>query len=435
MDPIVLPWGKDETVDLELPASWRLKGTREPEAPPASLDIVEELDKALQKPIGSPSLKVFAKDAKTAAIVIDDRTRPTPVHRIARRVVEELEGAGMTRDNMTIVIALGTHRDMTEEEIKERVGEETASTVRVINHRYEDASKLVSAGKSRRFRLPCSFNREVMNADVVVSIGCIEAHEQAGVGGGYKNIMPGVSDPAPIYKTHAFKFQKPPRISSSGMPKSKCRFRQAVDDCGELLGPKLFIVNTVFVRGFVAALVAGDPIKAHDAGRAVYERMAGIELDSAADIVISDARPLDIDLRVTLKSCFNSSAALKKGGLFICVSRTEEGLGDLRLPSNMPSFSRQVIKAAPLNILAPTANKINVSPDQAAGTISLVRMLKSFKRLLFLTTMEEGMETFKNMGIEFFTDGNKLMERARELMPSGDVLVLPHGGSSFVCWD
>ncbi|MFO8058350.1 MAG: lactate racemase domain-containing protein [bacterium] len=435
MEPIILPWGKDETVELDKPAAWRLKGVKEPVAPSASLDVASELDKGLARPIGMPPLQELAQKAASAAIVIDDRTRPTPVHLIAPRVVEELESAGISRDSMVVVIALGTHRDMTEPEICERVGEDVARTVRVINHRYDDPANLVSAGRSRRFRLSCSFHREVMNADLVVSIGCIEAHEQAGVGGGYKNIMPGVSDPAPIYKTHAFNFQKPPRISSSGMPKSECRFRQAVDDCGELLGPKLFIVNTVFVRGQVAALVAGDPVRAHDAGREVYERMAGIELPEAADIVISDARPLDIDLRVTLKSCFNSSAALKKGGLFICVSRTEEGLGDLRLPGRMPSFARQVIKATPLNLLSPLANRINVSPDQAAGTVSLLRMLKSFKRLLFLTSMEEGMDAFKNMGMEFFTDRDKLMARAQELMPEGEFLVLPHGGSSFIRWD
>jgi len=435
MGTVVLPWGEDETVSLDLPSSWKLKGVREPEAPPASLDVAEELEKALAAPFGSPPLEEFAGSARTAAIVVDDRTRPTPVHKIAARAVQELESAGLSRDQMTIVIALGTHRDMTEEEIEVRLGKETASSVKVINHRYENPEDLVNAGKSRRFGIPCAFNRDVMNADVVVSIGCIEAHEQAGVGGGYKNIMPGVSGPDPIYKTHAFKFQKPPRISSSGMPKSKCRFRQAVDDCGELIGDKLFIINTVFVRGFVAAVVAGDPIKAHDAGRAIYERMAGIELDGLADIVISDARPLDIDLRVSLKSCFNSSAALKKGGLFICVSCTEEGMGDLRLPDRVPVFAKQAIKAIPLNVLAPLASRINVSPDQAAGTISLLRMLRSFKRMLFLTGMEEGLDTFKNMGMEFFTDKEKLMDRARELMPGGEVLVLPHGGSSFVCWE
>jgi hypothetical protein len=46
------------------------------------------------------------------------------------------------------------------------------------------------------------------------------------------------------------------------MPKSQCRRRQAVDECGALLGPQVFIVNTVMG----GAVVAGDPLRAHDAG-------------------------------------------------------------------------------------------------------------------------------------------------------------------------
>jgi nickel-dependent lactate racemase len=434
-DRISLPWGKTDTIEFQVPQGWNIKDILQPQSPPEIPEMQAELDKAMNNPVGLPRLKEFARRGKTACVVIDDRTRPTPVSMLIPRVIQELNQAGVKDEDITILIALGTHRFMTEDEIAERIGPDIPGRIRIVNHDYMNKSEIVSVGKTPTHGVPVTFNRLVKEADTVVSIGCIESHEQAGVGGGHKNLMPGVAGPEPIHFTHNASFQKPERISSSGMPRERCRFRQAVDECGGLLGDKVFIVNTVLEPIRTVAIVAGDPIKAHAEGRKIFESMAAVSLPERAEVVIADAHPLDLDLRTSMKACFNASAALARGGLFITISRAPEGLGDLRLPASLPPGARAIIKKAPLKALELLSSRINTSPDQAAGSVSLMKILKAADAWLYLTSDTSGVKALQSMGIEFFTDLNSLAERAKEIKPNAEAVVLPKAGASFIAWD
>lgn len=431
---VVLPWGRESSISFKLPQKWNLKAVLEPTHPPVISDVVTETEKVLNNPIGMPPLKEFARNKKKACILIDDRTRPTPVHLILPSVLKELNQAGIENSNIKILITLGTHREMTDEEIKERVGAQLVSSFQIVNHNFMDKSQIVPVGVTPTHKIPVTFNKLVVEADIVVSIGCIEAHEQAGVGGGYKNLMPGVAGPEPIYATHTAKFQKPLRISSAGCPREMCRFRQAVDEAGALLGTKTFIVNAVLDPVRPVALVAGDPIKAHDEGRKIYEKMASVKLDEPADIVIADARPLDCDLRVSMKAWFNASPALKKGGLFITVSAVPDGLGDLRVPDKLPRGTKTLIRKIPMALLEPIAARINTSPDQSAGTISLMKLIKTVSNWFYLCSMPEGVPALRAMGISFFKDIETLLRHAEIVKHRGNVVVLPHAGASFIAW-
>ncbi len=436
MTRVSIPWGKEGSVDFDLPSGWDLREVLEPRVPESPLPVESQVDEAMDKPIGLPPLSEFARGKASAAIVVDDRTRPTPVARMMPRVIRELEAAGVPDDKIKLLMALGTHRPMTDEEIEERVGTEAFRRFKYINHDCHDKSRLQFMGRTPTRGIPFSVNRAAAEAEVVVLIGCIESHEMAGVGGGYKNVMPGVAGFEAILATHNRKFQRPTRVSNGGMPWESCVFRRTLDECGELLGPKTFILNAVTLGDAVEAIVAGHPRKAHDAGRAAYVKMTEVRLDRGpADVVIAGASPLDVDLRVTMKSLFNAAAALKKGGLLISVSATPEGLGDLRLPKSLPSGAKKVVKKIPMGLLEPVALRVNPSPDQAHGTLSLVTMLRDFRAILMLNSSGKMAPALAGMGIEFFDQAGPLLDRAAEIMPSAEVVVLPHAGASFIAWD
>jgi len=431
---VQLPWGDDETVTLTLPDGWNIKETLAPSRPRTIEDLDAELDRVMKSPTGLSPLGRFAKErGQTVCIVVDDRTRPTPVARILPRVVDELSDAGIRDEDMTVLIALGTHRDMTGEEIEKRLGAVMAKRLRVVNHRYDDPDQVRAVGKTPTHGVPTTFNKLVAEADTVVSIGCIEAHEQAGFGGGYKNLMPGVAGPEPIFFTHNAAFQKPPRISSSGMPREICKFRKAVDECGALLGDKVFIVNVVLDPVEPMAIVAGHPIKAHQEGARIYGEMASVELSEKCDVVLFSSNPLDVDLRVSFKACFNASAALKKGGLFVTVSRAPEGLGDLRLPDRLPSFAGTGVRMVPMKLLEKVGPKFNPSPDQAAGTVSLIKTLRLARDWLYLTTTD-GHPALSTLGIKFYNDPEEMMKRAGQIKPRAEVALLPRAGASYIGW-
>ena len=80
------------------------------------------IKKALANPIGTKSLKELAKGKKNVLIVVDDITRPTPIHKFVKFILDQLKQAGIKDKQIRFLIALGTHRPMTKKEMREQTG-------------------------------------------------------------------------------------------------------------------------------------------------------------------------------------------------------------------------------------------------------------------------------------------------------------------------
>ncbi|MBN2552858.1 MAG: DUF2088 domain-containing protein, partial [Spirochaetales bacterium] len=85
-------------------------------------DLSAEIRDALEHPIGCPPLRETAGAGDTVALLVDDLTRPTPAHAILPVVIAELLAAGVRKKDISIVIALGSHRPMSDKEIAAKVG-------------------------------------------------------------------------------------------------------------------------------------------------------------------------------------------------------------------------------------------------------------------------------------------------------------------------
>jgi len=165
-----LPWGKEQIV-LNLPESWRF-AILEPSTLPGAASAADETRRSLREPIGCPRLRELARTGAKVAIVIDDVSRPTPVALILPVVLEELTQAGVRREDVTLVTALGVHRPMQEQEMAQRVGGALAD-LRWENHDCNDLGRLAFLGTTQR-GTRVLINKTVAQADLVVSIGCIE---------------------------------------------------------------------------------------------------------------------------------------------------------------------------------------------------------------------------------------------------------------------
>src|SRR5581483_3674054 len=77
-------------------------------------------------PYGGRELAVEIPDERVADVelVVDDLTRPTPISLLLPPVVAELRAAGVPLGAITVLVALGTHRPMTDAELAERLGGE-----------------------------------------------------------------------------------------------------------------------------------------------------------------------------------------------------------------------------------------------------------------------------------------------------------------------
>ena len=95
---------------------------------PAVHDPPAALREAVRRPIGTPPLADLVETGDTVAIVHSDITRPTPNDLILPVLLAELEGAGVRREDITLLNGLGTHRPQTEAEMRVLLGDAFTKT-------------------------------------------------------------------------------------------------------------------------------------------------------------------------------------------------------------------------------------------------------------------------------------------------------------------
>ncbi|MBM3706313.1 MAG: DUF2088 domain-containing protein, partial [Actinobacteria bacterium] len=156
--------------------------------PDPSRSVIE----SLKAPIGCAPLSEKIKDRKNICIVISDVTRAVPTELILESLLAELEGYGIKKDAVTILVATGLHRPNIGKELEGLVGRRIAANYRIINHdahRREDCDFI---GKTKK-GTPVILNRNFLAADFKILTGLIEPHFMAGFSGGRKAICPGIS--------------------------------------------------------------------------------------------------------------------------------------------------------------------------------------------------------------------------------------------------
>lgn len=317
-------YGKQET-------SFKIKdsnilGVLEPSGLMPLLDLEEEVRSRLEKPTSGASLAKIVEKKKPGkiAIIVNDLTRSTPTAIMLPPVIEKLEYLGISRESIDIVIATGTHRPMTVEEIKSITGEGIFENYRVINHDC-DASDLVKMGTLSGGN-DLKINRIVADADMRIAIGEVLLHYYAGFAGGRKSIFPGVAGRETIMKNHRMMTLPGAGIGNiSGNPVSDQMIEAITDFC-----PLHFIINCICnSHKEVVDIVAGDAIEAWQQGIEIFRQMNLVTIDKQADVVFVSAGgfPKDINMYQAHKALEMSSRAVREGGSIVFFAELSEGYG------------------------------------------------------------------------------------------------------------
>jgi len=294
---------------------------------PSEFEIKEEgsslVKKALENPIKSRRLSEIVNPDSKVAIIVSDVTRPTPTAKVLPPLLEELYLGGVNDENITIVFALGLHRNQTEEESRKLVGEQVYEKIRCIQH---DRKRCRHLGETS-FGTPVEVFEEVADSDVIISTGTLEFHYYAGYSGGGKSVLPGVSSEKSILSYHSFYsklFEGDPLSGRTDSPA-----RQNIEEAARVAGLN-FILNVVLnSKKEIVAAVAGDFIEAHRKGVEVVDSMYKVPVEPAdAAIVSCGGFPKDINLFQATKSLENAVFAVKKGGSIVLVAECTEGIGD-----------------------------------------------------------------------------------------------------------
>ncbi len=320
MDTVVkLPYGKD-TLAVSIPAD-HLIGVYAPRDVAPVADVAAEVARALADPIGSRPLRELARGARKAVVVADDNTRLTPADKIVPLLLDELNAAGVADSQITVVIALGTHRFMTAAEILEKFGPAVVGRVRVVNHDYKNPAELVALGTTANGTY-VSVNRETYEADFKIGVGSIVPHHIPGFAGGAKIVQPGISGERTTAETHLLSVRAP--RSYLGVLDNPVR--RELNEIARQIGLNT-IFNTVLNRyGDVVGAFFGDVVAAFDEGVKLAQAVYTVALPAAADIVLASSHPCDLEFWQAHKTLYPADLAVKAGGIIIVVTPCYEGV-------------------------------------------------------------------------------------------------------------
>ncbi|MEM2122442.1 MAG: nickel-dependent lactate racemase [Candidatus Bathyarchaeia archaeon] len=287
---------------------------------PAS-DPELEVIKALRDPIEGPTIEELSPRGKTIAIAVDDVTRVTPTHLILPPLLELLEEAGARKEDVRIVIALGTHRRMTDEEMKEKYGAEIVEEYEVVNHAFDDESQLKYIGNIAG-DVPVWINKDYIAADIRIATGNLIPHFNAGWGAGAKILLPGLAGEETVGRMHVHSAMTTP----NGLGMEENPTRKLIDAFAEKVGIHL-LVNTAITRNReIVKVFAGNFMRAHRKGVAFAKEIYGVKAVGKADITVSSSYPADIEFWQGEKGLFSADIAAKPGGTIIELTPCPEGV-------------------------------------------------------------------------------------------------------------
>jgi len=286
--------------------------------------------RALDAPMGCAALRDLARGRKSAAISVCDITRPVPNRVTLPHILERLDAAGIERAQVTILIATGLHRPATEAEIREIVGDEIASTVRVVNHHARELHEHRALGNTAS-GTPVFIDERFVSADLHITLGFIEPHLMLGFSGGRKLIAPGLAAQETIKVLHSSKFMRDARACEGSIQDNPLHHelleiaRMARHD---------FLLDVTLGPGKpgarpITGVFAGDPVQAHAAGVRWISNAMLQTVDSPVDAVITTAAgyPLDLTYYQAIKGVTAAQHIVRDGGKILLLAACSEGTG------------------------------------------------------------------------------------------------------------
>jgi len=277
--------GPDKKEFFSLPGGWKPLHFVETEEGVSIPTIEEMTERALSQPIDSPTLSELASGARRTAIIVDDATRPTPVKKILKVLLPLLARAGVTKEKVTFVIALGTHIPVKQEDLEARLGRDVLSDYNIVQHNaWQDDLVPVFLDDGQVVKI----NPYVAQADLKIGISSILPHPMAGYGGGPKIVMPGVANFGFI-RDHHMRYTIHPQ-ARAGLIKGN-PFHEKVLQVARAVGLSLSINCVYNQQGEPVRIVAGSLGAAFSRAVEMCFEKLGHRFQEKVDITITSTYP------------------------------------------------------------------------------------------------------------------------------------------------
>ena len=317
-------------VTVDLPDKNLLAVIHGKEVPPLSMDQAAAV---IQKGIQDTAPPGVATQ-KVAIIIPDDTRLWARGDLFVPAIIQALADLGVPDDQITVIIALGTHAPIPESQFALLVGQASVSRVGICNSAGLDPSRLVEIGNTSRGTC-LSVTKEAVEADHIIIFGGVLHHLIAGFGGGRKYILPGIAGYDSIQQNHSLAFDE------TGRPHPLVR--QAAthgnpvhEDMME--GADLFFQDKTACYAAVAAngageifyAAAGDLHPTFDQGCAALNRACCVTVPEKGDFALVSAGGFRTDgqLYQATKALFNTVGVVKDGGPILFMAGCDQGVGN-----------------------------------------------------------------------------------------------------------
>lgn len=256
-------------------------------------------------------------------VLVPDGTRTMPLPFLASLLEEEL---GPVTDALDFLVALGTHRPMSDEQLSRLFGRPVRNgqmgRSRVFNHSSAPealtkvgtipASEVAEiTGGLLSEEVPVRVSRLVLDYDATLVLGPVFPHEVVGFSGGNKYFFPGIAGPEVINLTHwlGALLSSYEVIGSGYTP-----VRALIDHAAALIDRPKACLAAVVVEGGLAGLFFGDPHEAWTAAAELSSRVHVTWVDRPFRQVISVMPAMYEDLWTAAKGMYKVEPAVADGG-------------------------------------------------------------------------------------------------------------------------
>lgn len=270
-----LRYGADSSVQLHFPDGVLLSRCGAPTTPPLA-DVPAATAEALAEPLEYPPL---ARSTTPGDRVVLTLAQGTPAAgQIVATVIRSLIEAGVHADGLTVLRSeadatggLGDPRPWLSQEVTERISLLTHDPSRRPELAYLAATR---AGE------PILLHRAIVDADVVLPVGCLRSLRAPGYYGIHTPVFPAFSDQQTLRR-----FRSPTSLDGRG--RSKGRPGEIADEVGWLLGVTLTVQVVPGPGGTILHVLAGHVDAVRRQARRVYDAAWRSSVPRRASLVVA----------------------------------------------------------------------------------------------------------------------------------------------------
>ena len=414
---------EDEKVTFDLPKGWELLNYVDPKPEEITLRIDQMVGRALDNPVGIPRLAASLKAGKTVAIAIDDWTRPTPVRKILPALLKRLANVGVKSDDITLIVALGSHVPMPEEALRERLGQEIYDTYKIIQHNGRAADLVTIGNLSSGGAI--KLNKAFHDADYRIAIGSIIPHPMNGFGGGPKIVMPGLVGYETIREHHTvYTIQEgayPGNTATNPFYREVCRVAG--------LANLNMIIGALYTnQEKVYDVVAGHYYEAHQEGIRRCLPNFTVKMTEKADVTLLSAYPYTEGPQL-MKPIGPAAMCTKRGGAVILLATTRGPMPEPMLHAF--DIVRELGSDHPDQVLLDTFKKRSLVLNEAPIDFNMALFFTEVYKArydLTIVSRDVRQEEAERMGFAFASSMEEAINKVKEKFPKARVNIFPIGG-------